>query len=52
LGRVGAIRQISVQDNYVRPRQRLTGLDPGKHTLAIEAVDPGMVLDRILLPSG
>jgi hypothetical protein len=47
-----SIRQYAVQDNYVRAHQKLTGLVPGKHTLTIQAIDPGIVLDRISLPAG
>jgi hypothetical protein len=47
----GTLRQYAVQDNYVRAHQRLTGLSPGKHQLTIQAIDPGVVLDRISLPS-
>jgi len=48
----GTIRQYAVQDNYVRAQHRLTGLSPGRHTLTIQAIDPGIVIDRISLPAG
>ncbi|HEY1789050.1 MAG TPA: glycosyl hydrolase 115 family protein [Verrucomicrobiae bacterium] len=46
----GPIRSRAVQDNYVRARVPLTGVEPGKHTLRIQAVDPGVVIDRISFP--
>jgi hypothetical protein len=47
----GAIRQDGVQDNFVRARVPMPGLLSGKHVLKIRAVDAGVVIDRIALPS-
>jgi hypothetical protein len=46
----GSIRSAAVQNNYVRARIPLPGLSAGRHTLKIRAVDPGVVIDRVLLP--
>jgi hypothetical protein len=48
----GTVRRYAVQDNFVRAHQTLTGLAPGRHTLTIRAIDPGIVVDRISLPTG
>lgn len=47
----GKIRQEGVQNNFVRARMPLPALSPGKHVLTIQAVDPGVVIDRISLPA-
>jgi hypothetical protein len=47
----GATRQNGVQDNLVRARVAMPALVSGKHVLKIRAVDPGVVVDRIALPS-
>ncbi|MTV36261.1 glycosyl hydrolase 115 family protein [Duganella radicis] len=47
----GSIRQEGVQNNFVRARIPLPALSPGKHELKIQAVDPGVVIDRISLPA-
>ena len=47
----GKIRQEGVQDNFVRARVPLPSFAPGRHALRIRAVDPGVVIDRISLPS-
>jgi hypothetical protein len=46
----GTVRQSAVQDNFVRLRVPLPQLSPGKHTLRITAIDPGPVVERVLLP--
>lgn len=46
----GSIRSFAVQNNYSRARIPLPGLDAGKHTLKIRAVDPGVVIDSVSLP--
>jgi Glycosyl hydrolase family 115/Gylcosyl hydrolase family 115 C-terminal domain len=46
----GAIRNAAVQDNYVRAQIPLPNLAAGRHTLAIRAVDPGVVIDSVSLP--
>ncbi len=46
----GAVRSLAVQNNYVRTRLPLSGLEAGKHTFKIHAVDPGVVIDRVSLP--
>jgi hypothetical protein len=48
----GTVRRYAVQDNFVRAHRTLSGLAPGRHTLTIRAIDPGIVMDRISLPSG
>ncbi|RYG23641.1 hypothetical protein EON82_13365 [bacterium] len=45
----GPNRRFGVQNNYVRARVPLPGLTPGKHTLKIRAIDPGIVIDRLSL---
>jgi hypothetical protein len=47
----GPVRSQAVQNNYVRARVSLAGIGTGKHTFKIRAVDPGVVIDRISLPS-
>ncbi len=47
---VGAVRQLAVQNNYVRLSVPLPKLTAGKHLFQIRAVDPGAVIDRIALP--
>ncbi|HET7626255.1 MAG TPA: hypothetical protein VFM25_13415, partial [Verrucomicrobiae bacterium] len=46
----GRVRSDGVQNNYVRARVPLTHLAAGSHTFVIHAVDPGAVIDRLLLP--
>jgi hypothetical protein len=46
----GDLRKFAVQDNYVRLAVPLQALSTGKHTLKIQAIDPGAVVDRISLP--
>jgi hypothetical protein len=46
----GPLRSPAVQNNYVRARVSLTGINAGKHTFRICAVDPGVVVDRVSLP--
>lgn len=46
----GPVRRNTVQDNESLLQIPLMGLSPGKHTLKISAVDPGVVIDRISLP--
>lgn len=46
----GVIRRFAVQNNYVRARVQLANLAAGKHTFKIQAVDPGIVIDRVSLP--
>ncbi len=46
----GPLRQAAVQDNFVRVRVPMPGLSAGKHTLKIQAIDPGVVIDRVSLP--
>lgn len=46
----GRIRRDAVQNNYVRARIPLSGLAAGSHTFVIRAVDPGVVIDGLLLP--
>lgn len=46
----GSVRTDAVQDNYVRARIPLQSVAAGHHTLAIRAVDPGAVIDRVSLP--
>lgn len=47
----GPIRSNGVQDNFVRARVPLPALTAGKHVLKIRAIDPGVVIDRISLPT-
>jgi hypothetical protein len=47
----GLIRQMAVQDNYVRLGVPMPGLAAGKHIFKFRAVDPGAVIDQISLPS-
>jgi len=46
----GASRQIAVQDNSVTARVAFPALAAGHHTVAIQPLDPGVVLDRVALP--
>ena len=46
----GLVRRDAVRNNRVSVRVTLAQLAPGKHTLKIQAVDPGVVLDEIALP--
>jgi len=46
----GEIRSTAVQNNYVRAKVAFQNLNPGKHTLTIRAIDPAVVIDRLLLP--
>ncbi len=46
----GAVRSAAVQNDFVRVRIPLSGLAPGKHTLVIRAVDPGVVVDQVSVP--
>lgn len=46
----GRVRSEAVQDNYVRAKVPLPALVAGRHTLKIRAVDPGVVIDRLVLP--
>jgi hypothetical protein len=45
----GAIRQEGVQNNAVRARVAVPALAAGKHVVAIRAIDPGVVIDRVAL---
>lgn len=47
---LGSIRKFAVSDNLVRLRISLPALSAGKHTFKIQAVDPGVLIDRISLP--
>ena len=46
----GPVRRHAVRDNRVSVRMPLPALKAGKHTLKVQAVDPGAVLDEITLP--
>jgi hypothetical protein len=46
----GPVRSVGVRDNRVSLDVPLTLLAAGKHTLKIRAVDPGAVIDEIVLP--
>ena len=46
----GKIRVNAVQNNYARAVVNLPQLASGTHTLKIQALDPGVVIDRISLP--
>ncbi|MTK53238.1 glycosyl hydrolase 115 family protein [Paludibacter sp.] len=46
----GSVRSNGIMNNYVQAKVELKGLVPGKHTLKIYAVDPGVVIDRISFP--
>ncbi|MBW8863715.1 MAG: hypothetical protein JF609_02110 [Verrucomicrobia bacterium] len=46
----GPIRSAAVQNNHVIAKISMPGLSAGKHTLKIRAVDPGVVVNAILLP--
>jgi hypothetical protein len=46
----GSVRSNGIMNNYVQAKVELEGLVPGKHTLRIYAVDPGVVIDRISFP--
>lgn len=46
----GPIRRDAVRDNRVTLRVPLPRLAAGPHTLKIQAVDPGAVIDEIVLP--
>jgi hypothetical protein len=46
----GQVRSQAVQDNFVRARVPLSALPAGKHTFKIRAIDPGAVVDQVLLP--
>ena len=46
----GVVRSSAVQNNYVNTRIPLPGLNAGRHTLKIRAVDPGIVIDAVSLP--
>ncbi len=46
----GRIRYNAVQSNCTQADVKLPELSPGTHTLKIQAVDPGIVIDRISLP--
>ena len=46
----GRVRSDGVQNNYVRAWIPLHDLSAGPHTLVIRALDPGAVVDRILVP--
>jgi hypothetical protein len=46
----GPIREFAVCNNFVRTRIPLPALPVGKHVFKIQAVDPGVVIDRISLP--
>lgn len=43
----GSIRSDGVQNNFVRAKVVLPSLKNGRHTLIIQAVDPGVVIDQI-----
>ncbi len=42
----------NVLRNYVVRNEKLQQINEGKHTLRIYAIDPGVVLDRILIDLG
>jgi hypothetical protein len=46
----GTIRSLAVQNNYTRAKVLLPGVTAGKLTFTIRAMDPGIVVDRVLLP--
>jgi hypothetical protein len=46
----GPVRSVGVRDNRVSLHVPLASLAAGKHTLKIRAVDPGAVIDEIVLP--
>jgi hypothetical protein len=46
----GPVRSVGVRDNRVNLHIPLVSLAAGKHTLKIRAVDPGAVIDEIILP--
>jgi len=46
----GQVRSQGVQDNYVRARVPLPAMAAGKHVLALQAMDSGVVVDRVYLP--
>jgi hypothetical protein len=47
----GPNRREGIQNNFVRARVPLPALTAGKHVLKIRAVDPGVVIDRVSLPT-
>ena len=47
----GPNRHQGIQNNYVRTELPLAKLSPGNHVLKVHAIDPGVVIDRIALPS-
>ncbi|HWA87080.1 MAG TPA: glycosyl hydrolase 115 family protein [Opitutus sp.] len=47
----GTIRSDGVMDNFVRAHVPLPALAAGKHVLQLRAIDPGVVIDRISIPT-
>ena len=47
-----AIRSAGVLDNHIPLHFEVGDITPGKHTLVIYAVDPGIVLDQIVVTGG
>ena len=47
----GPNRREGIMNNYVQAKVQLPGLSAGKHILSIHAVDPGVVIDRVYLPT-
>lgn len=47
----GPNRNQGIRNNYVRAIMKLPALKPGEHRLFIRAVDPGVVIDKILFPA-
>jgi hypothetical protein len=47
----GPNRSNGILNNFVESKVPLTGLSAGKHILKIQAVDPGVVIDKISLPT-
>jgi hypothetical protein len=45
----GPSRNLGIRNNYVRAKLPVAALSKGRHELSISALDPGVVIDRILL---